>query len=84
MTLYLENTWTAAPAPEGTWSLTLTNLGDEDLKDFTLAVTTITRIMPVHHLYGAKLLKRTANYHHFAPLDGLTLAPGQSLSLIHI
>lgn len=78
MTLYLENTWTAAPAPEGTWSLTLTNLGDEDLKDFTLAVTTITRIMPVHQLYGAKLLKRTANYHHFAPLDGLTLAPGQS------
>ncbi|MEO8531694.1 MAG: family 20 glycosylhydrolase [Deltaproteobacteria bacterium] len=80
MTLFLENTWTAAPAPEGTWTITLTNLGETALADFTLSVTTITRIMPVHHIYGAKLVHRTANYHQFAPLDRISLAPGEAWS----
>ena len=46
MTLFLENAWAPEPAPAGTWTLTLTNLSDEVLRDFTLSVTTITRIMP--------------------------------------
>ncbi len=80
MTLFLENLWTADPAPAGTWTLTLHNLGDEDLRDFSLSVTTITRVMPEHHIYGARLLHRTANYHRFGPIDPITLAPGQSWS----
>jgi hexosaminidase len=76
--LFLENTWTAEPAPAGTWTIKLTNLGDTPLRDFTLSVTTITRVMPVHHIYNARLLHRTANYHRFGPIDPLTLAPGES------
>ncbi len=76
--LFLENTWTADPAPAGTWTLTLTNLGDTPLAGFTLSVTTITRIMPQHHIYGARLLHRTANYHQFGPVDPTILAPGQA------
>jgi len=78
MTLFLENTWISDPAPAGTWAIKLTNLSDETLRDFTLSLTTITRIMPVHHVTGAHLLGRTANFHQFAPPEGLTLAPGAS------
>lgn len=78
MTLFLENSWAPDPAPEGSWTVRLTNLSDTALRDFTLAITTITRIMPVHFVEGARLLRRTANFHEFAPLEGLVLAPGQS------
>lgn len=78
MTLFLENAWAPAPAPAGTWTLTLTNLSDEVLRDFTLSVTTITRIMPEHHVTGARFLRRTANFHEFAPLEGAVLRPGES------
>jgi len=78
MTLFLENAWAPEPAPAGTWTLTLTNLSDEVLRDFTLSVTTITRIMPEHEVTGARFLRRTANYHEFAPLEGVSLAPGAS------
>jgi len=78
MTLFLENSWAPLPEPEGTWSLKLTNLSEQPLADFTLSVTTITRIMPEHRVKGATLLRRTANFHEFAPPTGLTLAPGQS------
>jgi len=78
--LFLENSWSPEPAPAGTWALKLTNLGDAPLVDFTLSVTTITRIMPEHHVYGAKFLRRTANYHEFAPLDVESLAVGATWS----
>ena len=98
MTLFLENAWTPKPAPDGTWTVTLHNLGETELADFTLSLTTITRIMPEHSLDGARLVRRVANFHEFAPPQGLRLAPGQRwtfraeglnrspfhLSLIHI
>lgn len=76
MTLFLENRWLPDPAPAGTWEITLTNLADDTLADFTLSVTTITRIMPVHHVAGARFLRRTANYHEFAMPEGKTLGSG--------
>lgn len=76
MTLFLENTWLPDPAPAGTWEIRLTNLSDAVLADFTLSVTTITRIMPVHQVTGARFLRRVANYHEFAPPEGEQLAPG--------
>ncbi|MBA4489229.1 beta-N-acetylhexosaminidase [Paracoccus sp. S1E-3] len=76
MTLFLENTWTPHPLPAGTWTVTLMNLSEEALTDFTLSLTTITRIMPEHRLEGARLLRRVANFHEFAPPEGLVLAPG--------
>lgn len=78
MTYFLENRWTPHPLPAGTWEIRLINLSDAALSDFTLSVTTITRIMPVHEVRGARFLRRVANYHEFAPLQGVTLAPGES------
>ena len=78
MVLFLENAWTPAPAPDGCWTVTLHNLGEETLTDFTLSITTITRIMPEHEIIGATLLRRVANFHEFAPPEGLRLAPGDS------
>ncbi|MBH1973542.1 MAG: beta-N-acetylhexosaminidase [Rhodobacteraceae bacterium] len=76
--LFLENSWAAEPKPAGTWTLALTNLGTAPLSDFTLSVTTITRIMPEHEVRGARFLRRCANYHEFAPLDGKALAVGET------
>ncbi|MFD1797292.1 beta-N-acetylhexosaminidase [Paracoccus aurantiacus] len=76
MTLFLENAWMPDPAPDGTWTVTLHNLGTETLADFTLSITTITRIMPEHVITGARLLRRVANFHEFAPPEGMRLAPG--------
>ena len=78
MTYLLENAWHPAPAPEGTWTLTLTNLSDTPLQDFKLSLTSITRIMPDHKLTGATFLRRDANFHEFAPVDSTPLAPGDS------
>jgi hexosaminidase len=78
MTFFLENRWTPDPLPAGTWELRLTNLSDASLAGFTLSVTTITRIMPVNRVHGARFVRRVANYHEFAPFDGVTIAPGES------
>ncbi|MFE3837422.1 beta-N-acetylhexosaminidase [Pseudogemmobacter sonorensis] len=78
MTLFLENAWAPEPAPEGTWEIRLTNLSDEVLEDFTLALTTITRIIDRERVSGGRLVRRVANYHEFAPPEGLRLAPGES------
>lgn len=82
MTYFLENTWHPAPAPEGTWNMTLTNLSDAPLTDFKLSLTSITRIMPSHVLTGAKFLRRDANFHEFAPVDATPLASGQSWTFV--
>ena len=78
MTYFLENAWHPAPAPDGTWTVTLTNLSDTPLTDFKLSLTSITRIMPTHELTGAKFLRRDANFHEFAPVDANPIAPGDS------
>jgi len=78
MTYFLENTWHPNPAPEGTWTMKLTNLSDAPLTDFKLSLTSITRIMPSHVLTGAKFLRRDANFHEFAPVDAAPLASGDS------
>lgn len=78
MVLFLENSWSATPTPGGTWTLILTNLADETLRDFTLSLTSITRVEAAHRLDNAHLVRRNANYHEFAPLNGAPLAPGAS------
>ncbi|MBB5721184.1 hexosaminidase [Loktanella ponticola] len=80
MTYFLENTWLPTPAPEGTWSFTLTNLSDAPLADFKLSLTSITRIMPTYDLTGATFLRRYANFHEFEPADATPIAPGESWS----
>ncbi|SFR54440.1 hexosaminidase [Yoonia tamlensis] len=78
MTYFLENAWHPAPAPEGTWTMTLTNLSDKPLSDFKLSLTSITRIMTDHELTGATFLRRDANFHEFAPTSADPIAPGES------
>lgn len=80
MTYFLENTWLPDPAPAGTWQITLTNLSDLPLSDFTLSLTSITRIMPDHDITGATFLQREANFHQFAPVDPAPLVSGDSWS----
>lgn len=81
MTLFLENAWLPDPAPAGTWAITLTNLSDRVLERFTLSVTTITRIIDMEEVTNGRLLRRVANFHEFAPPEGLRLAPGASWTL---
>jgi len=79
--LFLENSWAPDSAPAGRWMLRLTNLGEEPLADFTLSVTSISRIMPEHSIEGATLLRKVASCHEFAPPEGLVLAPGDDWTI---
>ncbi|WP_435168921.1 beta-N-acetylhexosaminidase [Falsirhodobacter sp. 1013] len=77
--LHLDNAWHPEPTPAGTWELTLTNLSDTTLADFTLSLTSITRVVGADpDLHNVRFLKRNANFHSFAPPEGLTLAPGEA------
>ncbi|MFT4150642.1 MAG: family 20 glycosylhydrolase [Paracoccaceae bacterium] len=79
--LFLENSWSPEPVPAGTWTLRLTNLSDETLADFTLSLTSITRVMKDHFIENGRLLHRNANFHSFAPPEGTRLTPGESWTL---
>lgn len=76
--LFLENSWSPDPVPAGTWTLRLTNLSDDTLTDFTLSLTSITRVMKDHFIENGRLLHRNANFHSFVPPEGLRLKPGAS------
>ena len=76
--LHLDNAWHPDPAPAGTWQMTLTNLTDDVLSGFTLSLTSITRVVGEPELENARFLKRDANFHSFAPPEGVRLAPGEA------
>ena len=77
MTYRIENSWSPEPAPAGTLTITLHNLSDDALAGFTLSYTAITRVMPdAPPPENATFLLRDANYHRFAPPEGLALPPG--------
>lgn len=79
MTYRIENSWSPEPAPAGTLTITLFNLGATPLAAFTLSYTAITRVMPgAPAPDNATFLKRDANYHRFTPPDGLSIPPGGS------
>ncbi len=79
MSYRIDNAWTPEPAPAGTLSVTLHNLSDAPLEDFTLSYTAITRVMPdAPAPENATFLRRDANYHRFAPPAGLAVPPGGS------
>ncbi|WP_112310573.1 beta-N-acetylhexosaminidase [Pseudogemmobacter bohemicus] len=78
--LILENSWAEAPLPAGTWSLRLTNLSEDVLAGFTLSLTSITRVVAGYEITGGRLAGRHANFHLFAPPEGVAIAPGESWS----
>lgn len=55
----------------------LTNGTDSALSGFTLAYTALTRSVAGASATNATLLRRVANFHEFATLGDLTLAPGE-------
>ena len=77
MTYRIDNSWSPEPAPAGTLTITLHNLTDEPLSGFTLCYTAITRVMPgAPAPENATFLLRDANFHRFAPPEGLVVPPG--------
>ncbi len=62
----------------GRFDLTLHNLSDRLLSDFTLCYSAVTRAGRGATCGNAALLRRVANFHEFAPPQGFTLAPGAS------
>ncbi len=72
----LENSF-APDGGSGRLTFTLFNLGDEVLTGFRLVYTAMSRVVDPTACHNATLLLRDANYHAFAPPDGLALAPGE-------
>lgn len=81
ISLRLENSWEPVESdPCGRFVFTLTNLSDKPISDFQLAYTSLTRIKDSETPFceNAVFLRRNANFHQFAPHEGLVLHPGKS------
>ena len=74
----LESTWNPNGGPNGRFTFTLVNLSDAPLSGFSLVYTSLTRVIDPKACENAVFLRRNANFHEFAPPDGLSLAPGAS------
>ena len=72
----LDADWNPDRGTPGRLTLTLTNTGDADAADFTLAVTSLFRLQPDAPIGGARLVEQLSNYHVLAPEPDLELAPG--------
>ncbi len=74
----LENAWQPAGGPHGRFTFSLFNLSTRPIEDFTIAYTSLTRVIDPKACENASFVKRDANYHEFAPPTGFVLAPGAS------
>ncbi|NLS05337.1 beta-N-acetylhexosaminidase [Rhizobium sp. P32RR-XVIII] len=74
----LEASWTPMAGSFGSFTFTLFNLSSGTLSGFSLVYTSMTRVADQHAAEGATLKRRVANFHEFAPPEGLSIAPGQS------
>ncbi len=72
----LEARWTAEGDENGQLLLSLVNLSEAPLAGFRLAYTSLTRNTDRSKISHAVFVRRDANYHEFAPPEGLALAPG--------
>jgi hexosaminidase len=72
----LESTWEPDGGPNGRFTFTLFNLSDIPLSSFQLAYTSLTRVIDAKACGNATFLRRDANFHEFAPPEGLIVAPG--------
>ncbi len=61
-------------APFGRFTFSLFNLSGGPLSAFRLVYTSLTRVIDGAACENAVFLRRNANFHEFAPPDGLTLA----------
>ncbi len=74
----LESTWQPDGGPNGRFTFTLFNLSDQQLSNFKLVYTSLTRVIDPKACENATFLRRNANFHEFAPPSGLSLDAGQS------
>jgi hexosaminidase len=75
----LENSWHPIEGEDcGGFVFTLINLSDAPISGFKLAYTSLTRVMDDPACGNARFVMRNANFHQFAPPEGLVLAPGES------
>ncbi|MBB3543121.1 MULTISPECIES: beta-N-acetylhexosaminidase [unclassified Rhizobium] len=74
----LESSWQPDGGPNGRFTFSLFNLSEETLFGFTLAYTSLTRVIDPKACENATFLRRNANFHEFAPPEGLRVDPGKS------
>ncbi len=73
----LESAWQPDGSPNGCFTFTLFNLSEAPLSNFRLVYTSLTRVIGKDACKNATFLRRNANFHEFAPPEGLTLQPGE-------
>jgi hexosaminidase len=73
----LESAWQSDRGPNGRFTFTLFNLSETPLSGFRLVYTSLTRVIDPDACENAVFLRRNANFHEFAPPDGLTLQHGE-------
>ncbi|OLP60930.1 beta-N-acetylhexosaminidase [Xaviernesmea oryzae] len=74
----LEASWSAEGGEHGAFTFTFTNLSQAPLSGFKLAYTSLYRVIIPEACDNAVFLRRNANFHQYAPPEGLVLAPGES------
>lgn len=72
----LEAAWEPVAGTSGKFHFSLVNLSEEALTGFRLSYTSLTRTAEKHVCENARLTRKVANYHEYAPPEGLSLAPG--------
>ncbi|WP_188907832.1 beta-N-acetylhexosaminidase [Aureimonas endophytica] len=72
----LSSLWRDEGTGNGRFVFELLNLGPETIAEFRLVYTALTRVIEPEASRNARLVRRDANYHEFAPPAGLALAPG--------
>ncbi|MQW88823.1 beta-N-acetylhexosaminidase [Sinorhizobium saheli] len=74
----LESAWQPEGGPKGRLTFVLFNLSELPLSGFRLVYTSLTRVVDPAACQNATFLRRNANFHEFAPPEGLVLARGES------
>ncbi|MDM9627963.1 beta-N-acetylhexosaminidase [Rhizobium sp. S152] len=74
----LESTWQPDGGPNGRFTFTLFNLSDAPLSGFKLVYTSLTRVIDRAACENAVFLRRNANFHEFAPPEGVAIEPGNN------
>ncbi|TYC61951.1 beta-N-acetylhexosaminidase [Rhodobacterales bacterium] len=77
----LENSWHAIDGDlTGGFSFVLHNMSGEEISDFRVVFTSLTRVTAKAVCENAVFLRRNANFHELSPPAGFKLAPGASWS----
>lgn len=74
----LEASWQPDGGPFGRFTFTLFNVSGSPLSGFKLVYTSLTRVIDPKACDNAVFLRRNANFHEFAPPEGLTVENGGS------